>query len=320
MVRQDQGSSEDWLDRVAEMRVWKKNEKRAPHKPLLLLYVLARLQAGSGSKTLYEDCKPRLEELLGAFAPPRRKITTADPFVRLANDGLWIVTTENGSKPGPSQRQLLESNASGQLNQSDEKLLVGHPGLLRETATRLLAANWPDSLHDEICSQVGLDLSNEESSTPPYPASKPGANTTKIPRDPKFRPLVLRAYEYRCAMCGWDGRLGSKTVALEAAHLRWKQHGGDDNVQNGLCLCILHHKLLDLGALGLSNDGYILVSEEFIEGRPSSAAGEVLELTDKLILQPQRSADKPAPRHAEWHRTEVFRGPPRGRKSENCLT
>lgn len=320
MSKHGVGSSEDWLRRVAKMRVWKKNEKRAPHKPLLLLYVLARLQAGSGSRVLYEDCKPRLEELLGAFAPPRRKVTTADPFARLANDGLWIVTTEDGSKPSPSQGQLLASNASGQLNQSDEELLVGDPGLLRETATRLLAANWPESLHDEICSQVGLDLSNEESTTPPYPASKTGTNATKIPRDPKFRPLVLRAYEYRCAMCGWDGRLGSKTVALEAAHLRWKQYGGEDNPQNGLCLCILHHKLLDLGALGLSDEGYILVSEEFIEGRPSSAGGEVLQLTDKLILSPQRSEDKPAAKNAEWHRTEVFRGPSRGSKHANSLT
>ena len=302
------------------MKVWKRNEKRAPHKPLLLLYVLAQVQARRSSKVLYEDCKPRLEELLGTFAPPRRKITTADPFARLVKDRLWIVTTEDGSEPSPNQRQLLASNASGQLNPSDEKLLRDDPELLRETATRLLAANWPESLHDEICRQVGLDLSNEESTTPSYPASQPGVNTTRIPRDPKFRLHVLRAYEQRCAMCGWDGRLGSKTVALEAAHLRWKQYGGEDNLQNGLCLCILHHKLLDLGALGLSNEGYILVSEDFIEGRPSSAAGEVLQLTNKLILSPQRSEDKPAAENAEWHRAEVFRGPSRSNNCANSLT
>lgn len=320
MVKQDEGSSEDWLGRVARMRVWKKNEKRAPHKPLLLLYILARLQHGSGSKVPYVHCKPQLEELLGVFAPPRRNITTADPFVRLANDGLWIVTTEDGSKPSPNQAQLLKSHATGRLNEKDEELLVGRPGLLRETAIRLLAANWPESLHDEICSRVGLDLSDDTSPTPPSVHSNPDVERRKVRRDPKFRSLVLRAYEYRCAMCGWDGRLGSKTVALEAAHLRWKQYGGDDNLQNGLCLCILHHKLLDLGALGLSDQGYIMVSEEFIEGRPSSAAGEVLQLTDKLILPPQRSEDKPAAKHAEWHRTEVFRGPARGSQSANCLT
>ena len=320
MVRQDQGSSEDWLGRVARMRVWKKNEKRAPHKPLLLLCVLARIQDGSGSKMAYEDCKPQLEELLGVFAPPRRNITTADPFVRLANDGLWIVTTEDGSEPRPNRAQLLKSHATGQLIESDEELLVGNPGLLRETAIRLLGANWPESLHEEICSRLGLDLSDDTSPAPPSVPSNPEVEPRKMLRDPKFRPLVLRAYEYRCAMCGWDGRLGSKTVALEAAHLRWKQYGGADNLQNGLCLCILHHKLLDLGALGLSDEGDILVSEEFVEGRPSSAAEEVIQLTDKSILPPQRSEDRPAAKHAEWHRKEVFRGPARGNTSANCLT
>ena len=28
----------------------------------------------------------------------------------------------------------------------------------------------------------------------------------KRPRDPRFRDLILRAYEFRCAVCGFDGR------------------------------------------------------------------------------------------------------------------
>jgi HNH endonuclease len=60
-------------------------------------------------------------------------------------------------------------------------------------------------------------------------------------------PDVLTAYEYRCAVCGFDVRLGSVSIALDAAHIRWHQAGGADLEKNGLALCVLHHKTFDLG-------------------------------------------------------------------------
>ena len=39
-------------------------------------------------------------------------------------------------------------------------------------------------------------------------------------RDPCFRQRILKAYEYRCAVCGFDVRLGSISIALDAAHIR----------------------------------------------------------------------------------------------------
>jgi putative restriction endonuclease len=67
--------------------------------------------------------------------------------------------------------------------------------------------------------------------------------------DPQFRLRVLTAYEYRCAVCGFDVRLGSVSIALDAAHIRWHQAGGPELERNGLALCVLHHKTFDLGAL-----------------------------------------------------------------------
>ena len=36
--------------------------------------------------------------------------------------------------------------------------------------------------------------------------------------------------------------------------MRWWASGGPDIVENALCLCSLHHKLLDTGVLGLTED------------------------------------------------------------------
>ncbi|WUL76086.1 hypothetical protein OHA62_20950 [Streptomyces sp. NBC_00343] len=51
-----------------------------------------------------------------------------------------------------------------------------------------------------------------------------------------MRELVLTAYEYQCAFCGYDSRIGAVPVGLEAAHVRWWAFDGPDDVGNGLCL------------------------------------------------------------------------------------
>ena len=58
---------------------------------------------------------------------------------------------------------------------------------------------------------------------------------------------------------GWVKRV----LGLEAAQgIKWHQAGGPDTVENGLALCVMHHKLLDLGVYTLSNERTILVSDQ----------------------------------------------------------
>jgi putative restriction endonuclease len=45
-------------------------------------------------------------------------------------------------------------------------------------------------------------------------------------RDPGFRERVLRAYEYRCCVYGFDLRIGRAPAGLEAAHIQWHHAGG----------------------------------------------------------------------------------------------
>src|SRR6185503_19127739 len=93
----------------------------------------------------------------------------------------------------------------------------------------------------DILDAVGLDLSLTET-------------VTRRKRDPAFRGRVLTAYEYACAVCGFDVRLGGHALGLEAAHIQWHQAGGPDVEPNGLALCSLHHKAFDLGAFTIKPD------------------------------------------------------------------
>jgi putative restriction endonuclease len=118
------------------------------------------------------------------------------------------------------------------------------------------------------------------------------------------------AYEQRCAMCGYDGRIGTEAVGLDAAHLRWWAFEGPDSVENALCLCAFHHKLLDRGVLGVTPEHTVAVSAHFV-GRGRSAEDLVLRLAGAPLLEPQPGQPLPALDHISWHGDQVFRAPAR---------
>jgi putative restriction endonuclease len=169
--------------------------------------------------------------------------------------------------------------------------LSANPGLVAEVAARLLENHFPESLHPDILAAVGLSLEGH-----------PGRR-----RDPKFRQRVLTAYEYRCAVCGFDLRLGSVPVGLDAAHIRWHQYGGPDREANGLALCALHHKVFDLGAFTVRPDGVLLVSEQ-VNGSPEVVGEVLLRHHGQTVRPPQRPEHAPAPAFLAWHRRQVFKG------------
>lgn len=72
---------------------------------------------------------------------------------------------------------------------------------------------------------------------------------------------VLNAYYEHCCVCKYDIRMNGASVALEAAHIRMHSAGGPDEVNNGLSLCVMHHKLFDFGAITVDNDLKVRVSE-----------------------------------------------------------
>lgn len=292
------------MERVASIRQWTRNGERAPHKPLLLLYSLGRLQRTGTTEVTYLEAEPALVHLLQDFGLPGRKSTPAYPFHHLQSDGLWSVATATGENPGSSPTQLRDTGAVGRLAPDFESALRTDPAFLVLAAHLLLDANFPESLHADICARVGLDLQAVEAQ-----AARQRASSLRR-RDPAFRNLVLMAYEYRCAMCGYDGRLGTDAVGLDAAHVRWWAFDGPDTVDNSLCLCSMHHKLLDRGVVGIDAGNTVAVSARFV-GRGRAAEVLVLDILGRPLHEPQRGHDPPAPAHVEWHHDQVFSGPAR---------
>jgi putative restriction endonuclease len=293
---------------LARLRLAPVANVRAPHKPLLLLWLFGRFAAGGSSVASYEEAEEPVSDLINEFGPPVKSPSAARrraamPFVHLERE-LWDLRDGQGREIGPDQPDrsswLTGRSAVGRLRPGVERLLSDR-GTLVAAARLLLDRHFTPVLADLICAEVNLDLPSLNAVVSPAET-----RITRRPRRPGFAEEVLLAYAYQCAMCGFDGALGRTPVGIEAAHVRWHSQDGPDEVANGLALCALHHVLLDLGVLGLTADRRICVSGLYVA---RSAAGKAV---DALAGQPLLTARPGHPTvdvvYVNWHTVQVFKG------------
>jgi len=287
-------------DLFSRLNVWKRGSSRAPHKPLLLLWAIARYSQGLDRLIAFSEIEEPLTRLLREFGPPRKSYHPEYPFWRLQNDGIWEIPgadrfTSRASNTDAKKTELIQKEAQGGLKPEIYKCVQSDPHFVCEVVSGLLEAHFPPSMHDEILSAVGLQ----------------GFHLyRKQPRDHRFRERILRAYGYKCMFCGFDVRMDQMNVGLEAAHIRWHQAGGPDIEPNGIALCVLHHKLFDLGAFTLDREsGRILVSER-VHGTVGVAEW-ALRYHGSEPHSPIRDDFRPRGDFLDWHHKEVFRSPAR---------
>ena len=287
---------EEIIQKFEQLKIWRRAGERAPHKPLLVLYAIGKLLKGESQLLPYSEVDKHLESLLREFGPKRANYSTEHPFWRLQNDGVWKVVDANQNMlnlgKNPSRRNLLDHEVSGGFHEDIVLQLQNDSTLSFKIIQIVLDAHFPPSLHEDILQAVGIGV--------PLPIFSQHRS------DLNFRANVLRAYEYKCAICGFDVKLGASPIALEASHIRWRQADGPDVEINGLALCSLHHRLFDRGAFTLSEQLQILVSDD---AHGSVGFEEWLKrFHGEQISPPQRRSYYPAPEFIGWHVREVFQG------------
>ena len=162
----------------------------------------------------------------------------------------------------------------------------------------VLNESFPRSLHSEILLAAGLELEAAEVDV--------GGILHSRSRDSEFRERILVAYSFRCAVCGFNVWLGRVPVGLEAAHIKWHQAGGPDQEDNGLLLCIMHHKLFDRGAFSIDQNLKVKVSDMAHGGEGFQEW--LARFHGKSIRLPERLQYKPSENYLDWHIREVFSG------------
>lgn len=277
-------------ERINNLSIWKKGDQRAPHKPLLILYALGQLR---NKRFLpYAEVKDTLKGLLKEFGPSRQSYHPEEPFVRLTKDGVWSLNFDTDFVKINNQ-WLSKNGVVGGFNNEVYSLLIKDDSLVREIAEMVLIKHFPETIHEDILNAVGLDFESG----------------TDRCRDPKFRDRILRAYEYSCAVCGFNVRLGHNLIAVEAAHIKWYQAGGPDREENGIALCAMHHKLFDRGVFTITSSKELLVAEE--ANGTNGLEEWLMRYHGKKIRPPIHPDYQPKDLFIDWHVREVFKGPAR---------
>ncbi len=281
------------------LNIWHQGAQRAPHKPLLVLLSLGRIQAGRDRLVPFAELAPALDRLLREFGPPRCSVHPEYPFWRLQHDKVWELDgpidelRRRQSNTDPLKSELLRAGIAGGFPAVIYETLARSPELLHKLGRELLSGHFPDSLHSSICTAVGLDLTG---------------TTRNTQDDPGFRHQVVTAWAHECAFCGFSVQLDNVDLGLEAAHIQWVKAGGPETLDNGIACCAIHHLAFDRGALGITDDLHIIVSDR-LQGH-----GKIEELFLALggasVRSPLSTLARPNRHYLRWHRREVFRGRP----------
>lgn len=294
---------ENVLQKISRLRTYQRGERRAPHKPLLLLIAIGELIRGK-EKLSYPEVEKALMPLLKAFAPQVKNRHQPElPYWHLVSDGLWTV---EGAEALPRQAGGFPKIAAlrqtqGSLDADLVAVVTTDPVGTELIVERILEEYFPPTIHEDIMAAVGIERPAQR-----MLRDAPLALAVIRYRNPRFRENVLRAYEHQCAATGFRAALGGSYFGCEAAHVRWHAYDGPDDVSNGIALEPTMHKLFDAGAWTLTDDRRILVSGEF------TGSDRALSLLRNLHGRPLKDplpGEPPVSREfIRWHREPEFGG------------
>lgn len=287
----------DVLKQFAAVNPNVQNGFTKPHKYLVLLLALRELRENKTSALVWNESSSRIEKLIEQFNN-KKNVNAKNPFFRLSSDGIWEVTPN--FSPEAKLSDLQKENPVGRLSSAIENQLLEDPELFAKVVRFILDTAFTDSIYEDVLVSVGFDP-HEILYANPVTIS----DIAKKRRDPNWPRKILQAWENRCAFCGYDGKIDSTPVGIDAAHIRWFNQEGPDALDNGLALCTLHHRLLDRGVLGFKDPETLTVSSSF--AAVSESGKRVYDLHDSK-LEPRFGTELPATQHVEWHTENIFRG------------
>jgi len=142
----------------------------APHKPLLFLLALGRLQRNGSSELPWSVASVELADLITRFTPAASTSAiqrAAYPFTRLRADGVWLLDRDVAMD---SVGDLNAGPVTGRIEPSLEAALEEDPALAREVARRLATENIPTKKKARaVLRAVGLNADAILGTTPPRP-------------------------------------------------------------------------------------------------------------------------------------------------------
>lgn len=307
----------NWLNRLAKLRVDRASKNPAPHKPLLLLAILDQIEEGSITSNIIRLTPELAFRFLGYWevvSSRGRSVGRAElPFFHLQSDGFLRHVAIPGLEAAlgsirPTSVELLNKVISyAELPEEFFELMQskGHRDAARKT---LIAGGWffPEE-KIKLLAMLGLGPNNLDWGGKSMPIVSRDADV-KQGRDIKFRLQIVPLYHYSCALCGIKMLLPSGIALVEAAHIHQFAQSKNDDITNGMALCRNHHWAFDQGLWSIDTSFEIVVAcGKFAEQSPNQT-GLMSYQSKQLDLSWLQPEHRPSQKNLDWHRRHKFIG------------
>lgn len=307
----------NWLKRLAKLRVDRASKNPAPHKPLLLLAILDQIEDGSITSNIVRLTPELAFRFLGYWeivGSRGRAVGRAElPFFHLQSDGFLRHVAIPGLEAAlgsirPTSVELLNKVIShAELPEEFFELMRNKN--YRDTARKtLIAGGWffPEE-KIKLLAMLGLDSSDFALDGGSMPEAS-REEDVKQGRDIKFRLQIVPLYHYSCALCGIKMLLPSGIALVEAAHIHQFAQSWNNDITNGMALCRNHHWAFDQGLWSIDTSFEIVVAcGKFAEQAPGQTG--LMSYHSKQLdfswLQPEC---RPSQKNLDWHRKHKFIG------------
>jgi putative restriction endonuclease len=307
----------NWLIRLAKLRVDRASQNPAPHKPLLLLAILDQIEEGSITSNIVKLTPELAFRFLGYWevvSSRGRSVGRAElPFFHLQSDGFLRHVAFSGLEAAlgsirPTSVELLNKVISHAELPEEFFISMQNPRNRDEARKILIAGDWffPEE-KIKLFAMLGLDLSDVVFGGETKPAESIDADV-KQGRDIKFRLQIVPLYHYSCALCSIKMLLPSGIALVEAAHIHQFAQSKNDDIANGMALCRNHHWAFDQGLWSINASFEIVVAcGKFAEQAPNQTG--LMSYQSKRLdftwLQPEH---RPSQKNIDWHWQHKFIG------------
>ncbi|MEC6909201.1 hypothetical protein VXS04_16150 [Photobacterium piscicola] len=154
------------VDKINAISQWRRGGERAPHKPLMLLYVLSEYKMGHERLFHYaQEVDEPVKALLMQYGPVRSSYNPHYPFWRLANEAESFWEIENGDKcqlsssGDPRKTDLISYDVRAGFDINSYQTLFLNSRLIDDIASKLIQDNFPEILQGELFIYFGFDKS-----------------------------------------------------------------------------------------------------------------------------------------------------------------
>jgi putative restriction endonuclease len=297
-------NAERWLERLANLNVYRAKGGVAPHKPLLLLVVLELAEQGllpRDTLRLTPELAIRFCTYWGIVAPRRtQKPDVRLPFHHLSTGGFWSSLQEGGAPLHNSRTTQLALLNPGFV------AFAADPASRGKARRILIAKYFQQEERVALYSLVGMPIPSDDAIAqdadycPPEEAKRQG-------REMRFRLNVAAAYNYTCGLTGYRLTTISVGSIVDAAHIHRFSDSRNNDPRNGIALCKNAHWLFHNGLWSLTDDYSVIVAVgQFSEESPDHKA--LFDYQGQKVRLPEDRACWPSPIHLAWHRRNIFLG------------